>query len=510
MSWSPADRRISAAVAVAALAATLLTNAAGVARGARREQGDTAAVYLTTPHGQTQLQRQPDLRFGTGGPQRQFVVGVDERSRYQRMLGFGAAFTDSSAWLISRLPATEREQLLKRLFDHGDGIGLSMMRVPIAASDFSVGAAYSYDDMRSGQADPSLAHFSIARDEAYVLPVIRAALALDPRLRLIATPWSPPAWMKTNDSLFGVAAPFGPGTLNPLYYDALARYFVKFLQAYRAAGAPIWALTPQNEPLQPTVDYPGMFLTPAQEAIFVHDHLRPALRAAGFGAVGIYGYDYTWLGAEGYVPALAAGAPGDLAGIAYHCYFGAPEAMSAMHAALPRLDAIEDECSTGISVLSPIQVVIRSAQNWASAVLMWNVALDRSGGPKMGSGCLSCIGVATVDPASGSVAYTGDYYQLGQASKFVQPGARRIAASVTPDLPAHANSPVAGLEATAFDNPDGSVVALVTDSGPALSFTLRRADGKHLDYSLPQQQPPGGTDNSQDAAVVTFVWRPRR
>jgi glucosylceramidase len=270
---------------------------------------------------------------------------------------------------------------------------------------------------------------------------------------------------------------------------------------------PIWAITPQNEPLQPTANYPGMFLTASQEATFVRDYLRPALDAAGLRSVRIYGYDFTWLGAESYVPGLVSSVgSGNLAGIAYHCYFGAPEAMGAIHDLYPRLDAIEDECSTGISVLSPIQVLIRSVDNWASAVLMWNVALDPSGGPKLGSGCLNCIGVTTIDPGTNAVAYTGDYYELGQASKFVQRGATRIGASVTPES-GRANSPVAGLEAAAFRNPDGKIVVVATDSGPALTFDVRRADGSHLTYELPGQQPPrNGTDNSQDAAVVTFVW----
>jgi glucosylceramidase len=292
-------------------------------------------------------------------------------------------------------------------------------------------------------------------------------------------------------------------------YGPLAQYFVKFVEAYAAEGVPIWAVTPQNEPLQPTADYPGLFLTAAQEATFVHDYLRPALVAAGLGRVRIYGYDYTWLNAEHYIPALVAGTNGGqgLRGIAYHCYFGAPETMGALHAAFPTLDAIEDECSTGISVLSPIQMLIRSVDQWASTVLMWNVALDPSGGPKMGSGCVSCIGMTTVDPTAGTVRYTGDYWQLGQASKFVERGARRIAVTVTPDAPVHGDSPVAGIEAAGFRNPDGTIVVVVTDSGPGTDFDLRRPDGTLLTSSLPAQQPPSGTDDSADAGVATFVWQ---
>ena len=476
---------------------------------AAKPAGDPVAVYLTTPGDGKKLERQPDAHFGAQQGDAGSTVDVDPAQKLQTIRGFGAAFTDSSLWLLSKLSPERREQALRSLLDPRAGIGLSVMRVPMAASDFSASGMYSYDDMPAGQSDPSLSHFSVAHDNAYVLPILREALRINPGLKLIANPWSPPGWMKTNDSMLGVSPTGGPGTLRPDAYDSLARYFVRFLEAYRDAGVPIWAITPQNEPLQPAADYPGMFLTAAQEATFVHDHLMPALGAAHLDTK-VYGYDYVWLGAEPYVAGLMSSPAGqDLAGVAYHCYFGAPESMSALHALYPQLDTIEDECSTGISLLSPIQVVVRSVNNWASTVLMWNVALDASGGPKMGSGCFSCIGVTTVDPAKDSVTPTGNYWQLGQASKFVQPGARRIQATVKPDPGDCGNSPVCGLEASAFENPDGSIAVVATNSGQDATFSVRRPDGQSFSYTLPAQQPPpGSTDNSADAAVVTFVWQP--
>jgi glucosylceramidase len=196
-----------------------------------------------------------------------------------------------------------------------------------------------------------------------------------------------------------------------------------------------------------------------------------------------------------------------LDGIAYHCYFGDPGSMSTFHAAYPHEDVIEDECSTGISVLSPIQVLIRSVSNWASTVLMWNLALDPSGGPKIGSGCFNCIGVVTVDPKTGKVKPTGNFYELGQASEFVHRGARRIGTSIAPAPPDCANDPVCGVEAAAFRNPDGSFALVIANSGPATTIAVRRPDGSGFTYSLPQQQPPNGTDNSRDEGVATFIWR---
>jgi glucosylceramidase len=491
-----------------ALVVALAAHTAAFAHAAAPRAGDTAAVYLTTPGDGKKLERQPDVRFapaqagGSGS-----TIAVQPSNRMQAIRGFGAAFTDSSLWLMSKLSADARERALRNLLDPRAGIGLSVMRVPMGASDFSASGIYSYDDMPAGQTDPGLSHFSVAHDQAYVLPILREAVAINPDLKIVANPWSPPGWMKTNDSMLGVSPTGGPGTLRPDAYDALARYFVRFIQAYRDAGVPVWAVTPQNEPLQPTADYPGMFFSPSDEASFVHDHLIPALRAAHLDTR-VYGYDYVWLGSEPYTSALGSGpAAKDLDGIAYHCYFGAPESMSTLHALHPQYELIEDECSTGISELSPIQVLLRSVNNWASTVQMWNVALDPSGGPKMGSGCLSCIGVTTIDPAKGTVSYTGNYWELGQASRFVQRGARRIAAQVSPDPGSCGNSPVCGVEASAFANPDGSIAVVATNSGtqPA-TFQVRRPDGRAFSYSLPGQQPPDGTDNSADAAVVTFVW----
>jgi glucosylceramidase len=251
-----------------------------------------------------------------------------------------------------------------------------------------------------------------------------------------------------------------------------------------------------------------MQLSPAEEALFASQFLRPALHRAGLDRVRLYGFDYTWLSSEPYVSALLTAGGDAFDGIAYHCYFGAPESMSALHALFPEKDVIEDECSTGIAVLSPIQVLLRSVRNWASTVLMWNVALDPSGGPKMGSGCFSCVGLLTVDPGKGTVSYGGGFYQLGQASSFVRRGARVIASSDAQQPPACGNAPVCGLEYAAFRNRDRSVVVVASNSGTQpVTFAVRRPDGRALTYTLPGQQPPDGTDNTRDASVVTFRWR---
>lgn len=498
--------------AASVICAALMLALPALAPGA----SDTAAVYLTTPDGSAKLSREPDVRFSRAPSGAPVTVAVDPGTALQSITGFGAGLTDSSLWLLSKLGAPQREAALHRLLDPRTGIGLSVMRVPMGASDFTASGLYSYDDRPPGESDPTLAHFSVAHDDAYILPILRDALRVNPALRIVANPWSPPAWMKTNDSMLSLSPTGGAGRLRADAYAPLAQYFVRFIEAYRAAGVPIWAITPQNEPLQPTGDYPGMLLTPQEEATFVTGYLAPALRAARLN-VRVYGYDYVWAGSEPYVATLLQGpqspvlggapAAGAIDGIAYHCYFGAPESMSTLHTLYPGKDAIEDECSTGISLLSPIQVLLRSVDNWASAMLMWNVALDPSGGPKIGSGCVTCIGELTVNPQTGSVAYGGGFYELGQASSFVTRGARRIGASASPNPPACGEAPVCGLEYSAFHDPDGRVVVVATNSAPTpVTFAVRRPDGASFSYSLPGQSSPNGTDNSRDAAVVTFVW----
>ena len=492
------------------LAGVVLAPLAVLAAAAPALAGAPVAVYMTPNSSSGQMTRRPDVHFGPSSPGASVVLTVDPQRSYQRIMGFGAAFTDSSLYLLSKLPAAERQGVLRRvlLADPGTGsAGLSVMRVPMGSPDFTASGMYSYDD-NGGLPDPSLAHFSIAHDETYILPILREALAINPRLRILANPWSPPGWMKTNDSMLGITPTGGPGLIEPQYYPALAQYFVKFIEAYRAAGVPIWAVTPQNEPEQPALDYPQAYMTAAGEATFVEEYLAPALRSAGLGTR-IYGYDYIWAGSESYTVPLMAAARGGLAGIAYHCYFGAPESMSLFHTLFPAAEVIEDECSTGISVLSPIQNLLRSVENWASVALMWNVALDPSGGPKIGSGCLTCTGLITIDPAGGKVSYNGGYWQFAQAGDFVARGARRIAVAAWPPQPPCASLPVCGLEDAAFRDPDGDTVLIATNSGAQpVTFAVRQGDGQSFSYTLPGQNGPNGTDNTRDAAVVTFLWGP--
>src|SRR5260370_14580579 len=257
-----------------------------------RAAGPTVQVWLTTSDGSNLLTQQPNLTFGsnTGNPS---TINVNEYQQLQQMDGFGAAVTDSSAWLISnKMSSSQRTTLMQKLFDPNQGIGISFVRIPMGASDFSVNGPYSYDDLPSGQTDPNLTHFSINHDLAYIIPVLHQAQSLNLNLKFMANPWSPPAWMKTNGSMLGV---YNGVTRTLVFsdYGPLAQYFVKFIPAYQGSGIPIYPITPQNEPLYAPATYPGMSWAAGNEDNFIKNNLSPALASAGLSPK-IIPYDYSW------------------------------------------------------------------------------------------------------------------------------------------------------------------------------------------------------------------------
>jgi O-glycosyl hydrolase len=438
----------------------------------------------------------PTLEFGSATVAKQPIIRVNAGVRYQQVQGFGAAMTDSSAWLMEDgLSPTARQALMGELFGP-EGIRLNLVRVPIGASDFTHdGRPYTYDDMPAGRSDPRLTHFSIAHDQAYILPALREARTLDPATQFVATPWSPPAWMKANQSLSNAG---DGGTLLPGDSGPWAQYIVKFIQAYARAGIPIAGLTPQNEPGVATL-YPGLNISAPSEAAWVMGDLKPTLTRAKEHPR-IYGSDLGWGPTTTYASDTARSAAARaLAGLAWHCYFGSPTAMTQVRQADPALETIVDECSPGLTPTPISEVVISSLRNWASAVALWNVALDPTGGPAElpNHGCKGCSGLVTVDPQTGTVALNASYYQLGQASAFVAPGAHRIASPTFvgyryPGPGVDVATP--GLDDVALRNPDGSLVLLAYDNG---SRPIRFAvawKGRAFSYQL----SPGAT--------ATFVW----
>ncbi len=415
-------------------------------------------------------------------------IRVDTKRQYQVIEGFGASITDASAWLIrNKLNAKQRRMLMRELFDKKSGLGLNLTRVTIGASDFSR-SHYSYDDMPSGQTDPRLAKFSIAPAKIDVLPSVREALAINKSLRVFASPWSAPAWMKTSGSLI-------KGMLVPEHYDAYARYLQKTLTGFKAQGIPVYALTIQNEPNFQPENYPGMHMEPSERAAFVGKYLGPML-AANHSNVRILEWDHNWDQPESPLAVFADPiARKYLRGTAWHCYAGDVGAQSKVHDAYPNIETWFTECSGGAwapdwgGTLSWMtqNLIIGSTRNWAKGVILWNLALDENSGPHLG-GCGDCRGVVTINQATGVVTRNIEYYVLGHASRFVSPGAKRISSDTKVD----------GLETVAFQNPNGGsiiLIALNTAKQPR-QFSVGTGSGWF------QAEMSAGS-------VVTFTWPQR-
>jgi glucosylceramidase len=392
----------------------------------------------------------------------------------QPMDGVGAALTDSAAWnLWTRMSVGERHALLRRLFEPRGGAGLDVVRLVMGASDFAR-FSYTYDDLPPGETDERLRRFSIDHDRDYILPIAREIRAINPDVQFMASPWSPPAWMKTSGSLIG-------GSLRPEFEDAYARYFVRFLRAYRAEGVPVEWVTVQNEPHFEPPGYPGMRMEPPQQARFVRDHLGPAIARSALGTK-ILAWDHNW-DEPGY-PIEVLDDPVArryLAGSAFHCYAGDVSAQSAVHEAHPDRGIWFTECSGGdwapdfgdnlLWNLSTL--VIGSARNWGRATLLWNLALDEAHGPTNG-GCLDCRGVVTVTAAGGTTA-NEEYYALAHYGRAVRPGARRLPSE----------DAIEGVDQVAFRNRDGSRV-LVAANWNAQPAQLRvRAGRRGFTAALP-------------------------
>ncbi|GLX71246.1 S-layer homology domain-containing protein [Paenibacillus glycanilyticus] len=447
--------------------------------------GDPVRVWMTTGDKSNLLTKQPDIAFETNGAPAQLTIDVDESTKYQTIDGFGGSLTDSSAYVISRMKDAEKDALMNKLFSReGDGVGFSYLRLPMGASDFAT-SIYTYDDMPAGETDPELEHFSIKHDSAYIIPVLKQALAINPDLKIMGTPWSAPGWMKTTDSSI-------KGKLKDEYYGVYAQYFVKFIEAYEEEGIPIDAITLQNEPHFEPGDYPGMRMEPEDQAKFVKDYLGPAFEDANIDTK-IVVWDHNW--SEPDYPINVLNDPDAnkyIAGSAFHGYAGNVNSQSLVHDQHPDKDIYFTESSGGEfspdfagNVLWDTQnLIIGATRNWARTSLKWNVALDEKHGPYVG-GCSDCRGIVTVDSATDEVKFNEEFYAFGQASKFVLPGAQRIKSNTFGS---------GSIEDVAYINEDGSKVLIALNSSKQPQEFKVRYGSQSFKYTLPA------------GAVASFVW----
>jgi glucosylceramidase len=437
------------------------------------------ALWLTKGDGSVLLQKQVvSLVFGTTTNRYSNIV-VDSAQRFQSIDGFGYTLTGGSCEVINGLDAATKTSLLNELFGKdSSSIGVSYLRVSIGASDLS-SSVYSYDDMPAGQTDPTLQNFSLAPDQAQVISLLKQILAINPAIKILSTPWSPPAWMKDNAGTVG-------GSLLPAYYGTYANYLVKYLQGMKAQGITVDALTPQNEPLNPN-NNPSMYMTAAQERDFIKNNLGPALQAAGL-ATKIILYDHNCDHPEYPVSILDdAAARGYVNGSAFHLYAGAITALSTVHDAYPAKDLYFTEQYTastgnfgGDLKWHLKNVVIGATRNWSRNVLEWNLANNASYGPHTPGGCTTCKGALTIGTG---ITRNVAYYIIAHASRFVPAGSVRIGSAI-----------VGSLQNVAFQRPDGKKVLIVENDGASSQTFNIQYGGKWVTTTL-----DGG-------AVGSYVW----
>lgn len=445
-----------------------------------------AAMWLTTADQSHKLEPQP-LRLPQGPASGDEAVHIDTSRHFQKMQGFGAAMTDSSAEVLSSLPERKRKALMAELFGRKNGgLGLSFTRLTVGASDFST-SDYSYDDTPGNAPDPELRYFSIEPAKKYVLPRTREALAINPDLLVMVSPWSAPAWMKTTRSLI-------KGELLPRYYPAFANYLAKTVEAFGREGVRVSMLTIQNEPNFEPDDYPGERVDPPQRAEIIGRYVGPRFKALGL-RTQILDWDHNWDHPEMPLAVLRDPvARHHISGVAWHCYNGDVTAQTTVHDAYPDKDAWLTECSGGDwspeygEVLGWMtdKLIIGASNNWSRGTLLWNLALDPAHGPHTG-GCADCRGVVTIDPATGAITRNVEYYVLGHASRFILPGAYRVSVAIRGDQ----------LEAAAFLNPDGSRVAILYRKAGDGTAGIA-LDGEHYSLAMPK------------GSVATLLWRPRK
>src|SRR6185312_13987803 len=441
------------------------------------------AMWLTNPDQSSLFQKQNiALNFSTAANSNANIT-VDTTQTYQTIDGFGFCLTGGSATVINSLNATQQDALLKELFlTDTTHIGISYLRISIGASDMSA-TDFTYDESATGP-DVNLNNFSIDMEKTDLIPVLKKIIALNPNIKILACPWTAPTWMKINTT--GNSG-FSGGSLNTLYYDAYAAYFVKYIQAMKAQGITIDAVTPQNEPLNPS-NNPAMVMQPAEEDNFVKNSLGPQFKAANL-ATKIIVYDHNTDRVDYPLTILAdAAASVFVDGSAFHLYSGNISALSQVRNAYPQKNIYftEQYTSSAGSFSGDLNwhitnLIVGATRNWSRNVLEWNLATDASYGPHTNGGCTVCQGALTI--SGQNVSRNVSYYIIAHAAKFVRPGAVRIA---SPDL--------ANMPNVAFKNPDGSKVLIVLNSaGSTQTFNIQ-FNGKAVTSTL------------NNGAVATYVW----
>ncbi|MGZ8160858.1 MAG: glycoside hydrolase family 30 protein [Methylobacter sp.] len=410
-------------------------------------------------------------------------VFIDTAVKFQEIQGFGGAFTEAAAVTLDKIPSHLRQEILQAYFSPDTGNAYTLCRTHINSCDFSLGN-YAYTEV---DGDVDLKHFSIEHDRQSLIPMIREAIDVSGgKLKLFASPWSPPAWMKTNGMMNN------GGKLKPEYRQAWADYYVRYIQEYGHEGIPIWGLTVQNEP-EATQTWDSCIYTGEEERDFVRDYLGPTLHDAGLGNVKVIVWDHNRDRLFERAKAVLDDpkAAHYVWGVGFHWYCGDHfDNVQLTHDAYPDKHLIFTEgCQEAGPHLGSwdtgeryARSIINDLNRWTEAWVDWNMVLDETGGPNhVGNFCSAPI---IADTQAGEIRYQSSYYYIGHFSRFIRTGARRVACAKTLD----------SLEATAFLNCDGSLIVVVLNRTEQMIDFVLKSQGLLAKTSIPAR------------GIMTFVF----
>lgn len=448
----------------------------------KAQKNDEVSLWLTNPDRSALFAQQNSILHFSKSTSSSPIIQVDDNQKFQTIDGFGFALTGGSAQLLMKMDAPRREVLLKQLFStKGQGIGVSYLRVSIGSSDMN-DHVYSYDDLSAGKTDMNLAKFSLNPDRADVIPVLKEILAINPTIKILGSPWSAPAWMKTNDGVKG-------GSLKPEYYATYAQYFVKYIEGMQAQGIRLDAITVQNEPLNEG-NTPSMKMTSDEQGLFIKKYLGPAFAKAHI-TTKIILYDHNCDVPEYPLSILSdTAARKYVAGSGFHLYEGDISALTRVHNAYPQKHlyfteqmVVDEPGATTTKIAPPVKrVLIGAMRNWSRNALLWNLAADPNFGPHTSNGgCTMCEGAITID--GNKVDRNLAYYAVAHFSRFVRPGSVRIGSNEPATLP----------NAAFLTHSGRKVLVVANDSDVEQSFQISY-HGQSVQSSL------------HAGAVGTYVW----
>ena len=408
------------------------------------------------------------------------TVYFNDQIQFQQIEGFGYTLTGGSAYLLHQMPVQNRLAILKELFGRGpNDLNVNYLRISIGASDLDA-TVFSYDDLQEGEVDPDLIKMTIAKDQEFLIPILKEIQSIQPNLKLIASPWSPPVWMKDNGKSKG-------GHLLSKYYETYAQYFVKYIQLMRAEGLQINAVTIQNEP-EHGGNNPSMLMTAVEQNTFIKNHLGPAFKKQGL-QTEIVIWDHNADNPNYPIQILNDSVTKSfISASAFHLYLGHESALSKLHQAYPDKKIYFTEQWTGARgsfagdfMWHMEHIVIGTMTNWSSMVLEWNLANDPTYGPHTPGGCTECLGALTIDGSD--LKRNVSFYIIGQVAPFIPAGSARI----------QTKSSNAQIKSIGFKRPDGKKVLVALNTGKETVFTID-FEQKKYNFTLPEK------------SASTIVW----